>query len=113
MKRARLLGVILALFALAACDNGSLPPGGTYQAFSGTVTDAATGRPVAGATVTVDTVLTQTTDAAGKFSFAQVPVGEVDYRVSASGYTAAVSEVTVAPDKPAAITVTLVRPAPR
>lgn len=113
MRRARLLGIVLGAIALAACDNGSLPPGGTYQSFTGAVTDAATGRPVAGATVTVDTVLTQTTDSSGKFSFAQVPVGEVDYRIAAKGYAATASQTTVAPDKPAVITVSLVRPKTR
>src|SRR5579884_291155 len=85
MKRVRALGVLLAvagIFALAACDDSALPPGGTYQSVSGVVLDAATNRPVSGATVTIDTVLTATTDASGKFTFAKVPVGDIDYQVT-------------------------------
>ena len=85
MKRARALGLFLAIagiFALAACNDSALPPGGTYQSVSGVVLDSATRQPVAGATVTVDTVLTATTDSAGKFSFEKVPVGEFDYQVT-------------------------------
>jgi hypothetical protein len=74
----------------------------------GRVLDAATNQPIAGATVTVDTVLKTTTDSAGKFTFAQVPVGEVDYVVSAPGYKTTQSvPVHLAPDKPLDLTVTL------
>ncbi len=108
MKRARLIGAILALAVLAACNDSSLPPGGTYQSVQGLVVDAVTNQPIAGATVTVDTVLTATTDAAGKFSFAKVPVGEVDYVVSAPGYKTTPSvPVHLAPDKPLSVTVSL------
>lgn len=112
MKRARALGLLLAvvgIFALAACDDSALPPGGTYQSVSGVVLDAATNRPVAGATVTVDTVLTTTTDPAGKFSFAKVPVGEIDYVVSMPDgtYKTYSSSAHLAPDKPLALTITL------
>jgi hypothetical protein len=109
MRRARLLGALFALVFLAACNDSSLPPGGTYQGFSGTVVDAVTNAPVAGAIVTVDTVLTQTTGADGKFSFAQVPVGEVDYevRVPNSAYKANRSSAHLAPDKPLTVTVAL------
>jgi hypothetical protein len=112
MERARALGLLLAfvgIFALAACDDSALPPGGTYQSVSGVVLDAATNQPVAGATVTIDTVLTATTDPAGKFTFAKVPVGDFDYQVSApSGtYKPYASSAHLAPDKPLALTITL------
>ncbi len=112
MKRARALGLLLAfvgVFALAACDDSALPPGGTYQSVSGVVLDAATNRPVSGAAVTIDTVLTATTDAAGKFSFAKVPVGDIDYQVSTPDgtYKAYTSSAHLAPDKPLALTITL------
>lgn len=109
MRRARLVGALFALVFLAACNDSALPPGGTYQGFSGTVIDAATNAPVSGAVVTVDTVLTQTTGADGKFSFKQVPVGEVDYevRVPNSSYKANRSTVHLAPDKPLTVTVAL------
>lgn len=110
MKRARVLAVltaIVAAIALAGCNDDALPPGGTYQSVSGVVVDAATKQPIAGATVTVDTVLTATTDTQGHFAFAQVPVGDVDYQVSASGYTPVSAPVRLAPDKPLTLTVTL------
>ena len=112
MKRARALGLLLAvagLFALTACDNSALPPGGTYQSVSGVVLDAATHQPVAGATVTVDTVLTRTTDAAGKFTFEKVPVGDIDYQVTMpnGSYKAFSSSAHLAPDKPLALTISL------
>lgn len=112
MKRARALGLLLAIvgaFALAACDDSALPPGGTYQSVSGVVLDAATNKPVSGATVTIDTVLTATTDAAGRFSFAKVPVGEIDYQVTTPGgtYKAYTSSAHLAPDKPLALTITI------
>lgn len=108
MKRARLVGALIACIALAACNDNSLPPGGTYQTMQGVVLDAATNQPIAGATVTVDTVLTTTTDSAGKFSFPHVPVGTVDYVVSANGYKSTLSvPVQLAPDKPLSLTVTM------
>jgi hypothetical protein len=112
MKRARVLGLLLALagvFALAACDDSALPPGGTYQSVSGVVVDAVTKQPVSGATVTIDTVLTRTTDAAGKFTFPKVPVGDIDYVVTMPGgsYKSYSSSAHLAPDKPLALTVPL------
>jgi carboxypeptidase family protein len=108
MVRARLIGMLLACVALAACNDSALPPGGTYQSVQGVVLDAATNKPIAGASVTIDTVLTTTTDSAGHFAFAQVPVGEVDYVVSAPGYKTTQSvPVHLAPDKPLSLTVTL------
>lgn len=111
MKRARLiLGAVFALAALAGCNDSALPPGGTYQSVSGVVVDASN-KPVAGATVTVDTVLTQQTDANGKFSFPKVPVGEVDYFVTPpanSSYKGTASQTAhLLPDKPLTLTVTL------
>ena len=108
MKRARFVAVLFAIVALAACDDSSLPPGGTYQSFSGTVVDAVTNAPISGATVTVDTVLSVTTDAAGHFSFGKVPVGDVDYQVSAPGYKAiAPAPIRLDPGKPLTLTISL------
>ncbi len=112
MKRARLLlGALFALATLAACNDNALPPGGTYQSVQGVVLDAATNQPIAGAVVTVDTILTATTDANGKFAFAKVPVGEVDYFVTPpAGSTYKETQTQPAhlsPDTPLNITVTL------
>jgi Carboxypeptidase regulatory-like domain len=109
MTRARVLGALFALVALVGCNDSALPPGGTYQGFSGVVLDAVTHQPVAGAVVTVDTVLSATTDSAGKFSFAQVPVGEVDFVVTMpkGTYKNYVGHVHLAPDKPLELSVAL------
>ncbi|HEV2261133.1 MAG TPA: carboxypeptidase regulatory-like domain-containing protein [Candidatus Rubrimentiphilum sp.] len=112
MTRARLFGALFAIVALAACNDSSLPPGGTYNAMSGVVLDAATNQPVSGATVTVDTVLTATTDAQGKFSFAQVPVGDVDVVVTANGYKQYTAPARLDPNKPLALTIALSKPMP-
>lgn len=111
MTRARLFGgLIAALFALTACNDSALPPGGTYNAVSGVVLDAATNQPVSGATVTIDTVLTTTTDAQGKFSFAQVPVGDVDVVITAPGYKDYTAPARLDPDKPLSLSVSLTKP---
>ncbi|HEV3154100.1 MAG TPA: carboxypeptidase-like regulatory domain-containing protein [Candidatus Baltobacteraceae bacterium] len=109
MTRARLFGALFALVALTACNDNSLPPGGTYQSFSGLVVDAATNQPVSGAVVTVDTVLNTTTDSQGKFTFAQVPVGDIDYQVTVphGSFRAFTGSAHLAPDKPLSVTVSL------
>lgn len=112
MKRARLiLGALFVIAALAGCNDSALPPGGTYQSVSGVVVDAATSQPIAGATVTVDTVLTAVTDSKGKFTFDKIPVGEVDYVVTPPANTSYKATETqsahLLPDKPLTLTVTL------
>ena len=79
---------------------------------TGSVVDGATTKPIAGAVVTIDTVLTATTDAAGKFSFAKVPSGIADYTVQASGYVLLTSTTTIEPGKPFEMDVTLAQQAP-
>ena len=110
MTRARLLGALFAILALAACNDSALPPGGTYNAVQGVVVDAATNQPVSGATVTIDTVLTTTTDGQGKFSFAQVPVGDVDVVITAAGYKDYSAPARLEPDKPLSLSVSLTKP---
>ena len=110
MPRARLLGALFAVLALTACNDSALPPGGTYNAVQGVVVDAATNQPVSGATVTIDTVLTTTTDAQGKFSFAQVPVGDVDVVITATGYKDYSAPARLEPDKPLSLAVSLTKP---
>lgn len=112
MKLARLIAAgVFCMAAFAGCDNSALPPGGTYQSMSGIVVDAATNAPIAGATVTVDTVLSATTDSKGAFHFDRIPVGEVDYVVTPpanSNYRPTASQTAhLAPDKPLTLTITL------
>jgi len=110
MTRLRLLGAVFAVFVLAACNDSALPPGGTYNAVQGVVLDAATNQPIAGATVTIDTVLTTTTDAQGKFAFTQVPVGDVDVVITATGYKDYSAPARLEPDKPLSLSITLTKP---
>jgi hypothetical protein len=112
MTRARLLGAVFAVLALTACNDSALPPGGTYNAIQGVVMDAATNQPVAGATVTIDTVLTATTDAQGKFAFAQVPAGDVDVVITAPGYKDYSAPARLDPDKPLTLSVSLTKAPP-
>ncbi|MGA8097954.1 MAG: carboxypeptidase-like regulatory domain-containing protein, partial [Candidatus Cybelea sp.] len=69
--------------------------------------DAATNAPVAGAVITIDTVLTATTDAAGKFSIEKVPSGIADYAVQAKGYQTLASTTNIEPGKPFQLNLTL------
>ncbi len=65
---------------------------------AGTVTDRATGAPLAGAQVTVaGTRLGAVTDAAGGFALAGVPVGTVTVRARTIGYGLGEQTVSVAP----------------
>jgi hypothetical protein len=104
--------VLAAFFLLAVaagCNNDALPPAAGFTTVAGTIVDAAN-KPVAGALVTIDTVLTATTDASGKFTIEKVPSGIVDYTVQAAGYTVLSSTTTVEPGKPFELDVTLAAP---
>ena len=89
----------LVLVATAGCNDDSLPPSAGFATVTGVVVDAANNTPIAGATVTIDTVLTATTDAAGKFSIERVPSGIADYSVQAKGYQTLASTTNVEPGK--------------
>ena len=101
------VAVLALLLSATACNSDALPPASGFTTVSGTVVDAASNKPVAGAVVTVDTVLTATTDASGKFSIDKVPSGIVDYTVQATGYQVVVSTANVEPGKPFELDVTL------
>ena len=60
------------------------------------MSDAATGKPVAGAVVTINEVLSSApTGADGNFVVRTVPSGAVDYSVVAPGYAPAQNALTV------------------
>lgn len=112
-KTARVLvSLAFAVLVLSACDNGDLPPATQFTPLSGTVTDSVTHQPIAGATVIVDTVLTATTDANGKFTFAKVPSGIMDYVVRAKGYADITASVSAEPGKPFDLNVAMQQPTP-
>jgi carboxypeptidase family protein len=101
------IAVTLLLSATTACNNDSLPPAAGYAPVSGTILDSTTNAPIAGAVVTIDTVLTATTDASGKFSIDKVPSGLADYSVQAKGYQAVQASANIEPGKPFALNLTL------
>jgi hypothetical protein len=98
---------VFASLVLAGCNDDTLPPATGYATLTGTVVDSATKQPIAGAIVTVDTVLTATTDATGGFKIDKVPSGIVDFTVEAKGYVLSQSTTNVEPGKPAVLALTL------
>ncbi len=73
--------------------------GSGFGAVEGTVVDATTGEPIAGAQVCIrDAEQCATTNAAGKYSFAEIAIGEQVVEVSAAGYTVVTETFTVTAD---------------
>jgi len=97
----------LLLFGAQGCNSDALPPASGFATVSGTVVDATTSAPIAGAVVTIDAILTATTDAAGKFSIDKVPSGIADYAVQAKGYQPLTSSTNVEPNKAFQLNLTL------
>lgn len=110
-KAVRALALLaFAAVTLTACDNGDLPPATQFTPLSGTVTDSITHQPIADALIIVDTVLTTTTDANGKFTIAKVPSGILDYVVKAKGYTDITATVDAEPGKMFQLNVAMQQP---
>jgi Carboxypeptidase regulatory-like domain len=63
----------------------------TTGSISGTVTDSGTGQGISGATVTVDTGQSATTDASGIYAIKSVPTGTHSVTASAAGYQSGTS----------------------
>jgi hypothetical protein len=101
------MGIALLLLGASGCNTDDLPPAAGFASVSGTVVDSATNVPIRGAVVTVDTVLTATSDTTGRFSIDKVPSGIADYAVEASGYQAVSSSTTIEPGKPFTLNLTL------
>ena len=74
------LGLVLTF--VAGCSP-QIPPAANYATVSGHVTDAASGAALANAVVTVNSVLSSTTDSSGSYRIITVPTGPWDYRVQA------------------------------
>ena len=107
-----LLAALCAILVLAACNTDALPPAAGFTTISGSVVNAATKAPVAGAVVTIDTVLSATTDASGKFTVEKVPSGIVDYTVQAKGFKILSSTAQVEPSKPYELDLSLAAASP-
>ncbi|HTX59842.1 MAG TPA: carboxypeptidase-like regulatory domain-containing protein [Verrucomicrobiae bacterium] len=106
LLRFALVPALVAAF-LAGCNNDDLPPSAGYATLQGTILDHATNKPIAGALVTVDTVLTATTDDTGTFKVDRVPSGIVDYTVQAKGYTLVEASTNAEPGKVSSLSLTL------
>jgi len=104
---------ILSLLLLPAALRAQAPGTGAGSALSGTVTDAASGRPVEGAVVLVlRTMLSGRTDLQGRFLFPNVPAGQYTVRVLAIGFAEdSATGVSVAAGAGAVVAVSL-QPAP-
>ncbi|MEP6753182.1 MAG: carboxypeptidase regulatory-like domain-containing protein [Candidatus Dormiibacterota bacterium] len=76
-------------------DSGSIPCRG-YGTVAGTVTDALTGNPIAGATVSY-TGASALTNISGAYSLGQAPLGSYQLTAAAPGYTDQSQTVTVSP----------------
>ena len=84
--RVALLGLLFA--GLAGCGP-AIPPAGNYATVSGRVTDATTGNGVGGAIVSVNVVLSATSDPSGNYRISNVPTGPWSYAVTPpTGYAA-------------------------
>ena len=87
MSFLRVFAFVLAAAGLAACGGGGLPPAANYGTLKGVVTDAGSGQPVAGAVVTINSVLKSApTGSDGSYSLYPIPIGPYDGSVSANGY---------------------------
>jgi len=99
MKQKIFLIILVLLMLLPSCKSTSSPDTDgvtTTGTISGTVTDASTGNPISGASVSTNpTTLLVTTDAQGRFSISNVTPGSYTVSASASGYIAGSASVTV------------------
>ena len=76
MTRARFALLALPLVLFTACGGPQVPPAANYATIRGRAFDSATNQPVAGVSVTVDTILTATTAADGTYRIINIPIGQ-------------------------------------
>ena len=89
MRRARLAVLGLALGLLAGCGGPQIPPAQNYGTIVGRVFDSATNQPLAGVTVTVDTILSSSSGSDGSYRVANIPLGTYTLRPQPpQGYSA-------------------------
>ena len=89
MTRLRFAFLLLPLAVLSACGQPQVPPAQNYATIRGRAYDRATNAPVAGVSVTVDTILIATTGPDGTYRIVNVPIGQYTLiPAPPSGYTA-------------------------
>ena len=92
----RLALAALGIVLLFGCNSPAVPPQQNYAQIYGVVYDGTTGKPLAGATVTVDSVLSATTDNGGSYSVSNVPIGPFTAVTNAGGFQQHQDQGTVA-----------------
>jgi len=103
-------GLALAVFAamLTGCGLAPVAPSQNYATVTGRVLDAATNNPVAGAIITVSTVLTATSATDGSYRIGNVPIGQNEVQVQPpAGYVAQQSQYPIAPQPGETVTVNI------
>ncbi len=95
LPKVRRVFAFVAIAVLTACSD-AIPPQQNYATIAGVVTDGTTGQPLAGATVTIDSVLTVTSGTDGSYTIANVPVGPFTASETASGFQDHQDQGTVA-----------------
>ena len=115
MKQKIFLIILALLILLPSCKSPSSPDTDgvtTTGTISGTVTDASTGNPISGASVSTNpATLLVTTDAQGRFSISDVTPASYTVSASASGYLTGNASVTVTGGQTATANLAL-QPAP-
>jgi hypothetical protein len=76
VTRARFALLALGCALISACGGGQVPPAQNYATIRGRAYDVATNQPVAGVTVTVDTIIMSTSGSDGTYRLANVPIGQ-------------------------------------
>jgi hypothetical protein len=77
---------LLALALLVSGCGDGVPPAGNYATVMGKVTDAATGEPIAAASVSINGVQYAQTDATGTYKITTVPTGPWSWSATADGF---------------------------
>jgi hypothetical protein len=91
VTRLRFAVLALPLALLVACGGPQVPPAQNYGTIVGRVFDSATNQPVAGALVTVDTILSATSGGDGTYRVVNIPLGTYTLRPQPpAGYSAPV-----------------------
>ena len=102
MRHALILAALVAALAgLSGCSTGPGPVGqGNYGTIFGTVTDATSGKPIAGANVVISVIMNFHTDANGMYRATTVPLDSpgIDESVTVGnpGYQSQTKSVHVA-----------------
>lgn len=95
LRKIRQIFAVAAIAALSACQS-AIPPQQNYATITGVVTDGTTGQPLAGATVTIDSVLSVTTGSDGSYTIPNIPIGPFTATETASGFQDHQDQGTVA-----------------